>query len=68
LRVLREKMTEYLANGAQLGWLIDPETRTVDVYRPGGGVETMTGMDVVAGEGPMAGFVLKLGVVWNPLD
>jgi Uma2 family endonuclease len=66
-RVLREKMAEYLANGAQLGWLIDPETRTVSVYRPDGGLETMTGMDVVAGEGPLAGFVLDLGAVWDPL-
>jgi Uma2 family endonuclease len=28
------KMQEYLANGAQLGWLIDPLTRRVHIYMP----------------------------------
>ena len=31
---VQEKMQEYLDNGAQLGWLIDPSTRQVYVYRP----------------------------------
>ena len=38
-RKIHEKMSEYLENGAQLGWLIDPGTRTVSVYRQEGGVE-----------------------------
>lgn len=67
LRVLREKMDEYLANGARLGWLIDPETRTVEVYRSGRGPEMLTGIDSVSGEGPVEGFVLDLGTVWDPL-
>jgi len=29
---LREKMSEWLANGAQLGWLIDPDARIVEIY------------------------------------
>jgi Uma2 family endonuclease len=28
-------MEEWIANGAQLGWLIDPERRAVEVYRTG---------------------------------
>jgi Uma2 family endonuclease len=67
LRILREKMREYLANGAQLGWLIDPDLRSVTIYRPEGQVETRTDIDSVAGEGPVAGFVLDLSFVWNPL-
>ena len=66
-RKIHEKMTEYLANGAQLGWLIDPETRRVSVYRREGEVETLTGVASIAGEGPVAGFVLELSSVWNPL-
>ena len=31
---LRGKMHSYLANGARLAVLIDPDTRTVEVYRP----------------------------------
>ena len=66
-RVLRAKMNEWLANGAQLGWLIDPEQRSVTIYRPDGEVETRTDIDSIAGEGPVAGFVLNLSFVWNPL-
>ncbi|MEI9900561.1 MAG: Uma2 family endonuclease [Hyphomicrobium sp.] len=35
LPVLQAKMEEYIANGVQLGWLIDPSARAVTIYRPG---------------------------------
>jgi len=66
-RLLRDKMQEYVANGAQLGWLIDPDRRSVAIYRPDAPVETRTDLDSIAGEGPVAGFVLDLSFVWNPL-
>jgi len=66
-RILRDNMLEYLANGAQLGWLIDPDQRSVAIYRPDGQAETRTDIDLIAGEGPVAGFVLDLSIVWNPL-
>jgi Uma2 family endonuclease len=68
VRTLREKMDEWLANGAQLGWLIDPEARTVEIYRPGTEPETRTGAASLAGEGPVEGFVLDLALVWDPLQ
>ena len=37
LKDVKAKMEEYIANGAQLGWLIDPVTGTLTVYRPGPG-------------------------------
>lgn len=67
LAVLREKMEEYLANGARLGWMIDPETRTVEIYRPDRAPEALTGIDSLSGEGPVEGFVLQLRNVWDPL-
>jgi Uma2 family endonuclease len=66
-RVIKNKMREYLANGAQLGWLIDPDRRSVAIYRPDGEAEMRLGLDSIAGEGPVAGFVLDLAFVWNPL-
>ena len=60
-------MIEYLANGTQLGWLIDPDTRSVSIYRPGREVETLTSIESIAGEGPVAGFVLELASIWDPL-
>jgi Uma2 family endonuclease len=44
-RPLREKMREWIDNGAQLAWLIDPESRTVEVYRQNGSVELLTNPD-----------------------
>lgn len=32
---LRDKMQEYLKSGLRLGWLIDPKTRKVEIYRQG---------------------------------
>jgi Uma2 family endonuclease len=65
-RKLRDKMHEYLENGAQLGWLIDPQHRSVAIYRKDAEVETRTDIRSIAGEGPVAGFELDLALVWNP--
>ena len=52
LRALENKMREYLANGAQLGWLIDPARRSVTIYRPNHEPETLVGIDLIHGEAP----------------
>lgn len=67
LRTLRNKMREYMENGAQLGWLIDPDNRSVEIYRPEAVVTTLTGIAKIEGEGPVAGFVLNLTYVWDPM-
>ena len=60
IRPLREKMEEYIQNGVQLGWLIDPKERTVTIYRPGQQPEVLNAPSEVRGEGPIDGFVLNL--------
>ena len=67
LRPLRKKMDEWLASGAQLGWLIDPDTRTVEIYRPGHEPRVVAGLSEVTGEAPVSGFSLNLVRVWDPL-
>lgn len=67
LRTLRNKMREYMENGAQLGWLIDPDNRSVEIYRPEAEVTTLTGIAKIEGEGPVSGFVLNLTYVWDPM-
>jgi Uma2 family endonuclease len=64
-RTQREKMEEYITNGVLLGWLIDPLERIVTVYRPGCEPEVLINPAEVAGEGPVAGFVLKLDRVFT---
>ena len=65
LKPLREKMTEWIENGAQVAWLIDPENKTVEIYRQGREVEIVQGNEV-RGDGPVKGFVLDLGPIWDP--
>ncbi len=57
---LRAKMREYIAQGARLGWLIDPKTDTVEIYRPGQQVEILTRPEALSGEDVLPGFVLDL--------
>jgi Uma2 family endonuclease len=63
---LQAKMEEYIANGAQLGWLLVPETRTVLIYRPD--AEPMELVDPVqlTGDLVLPGFVLVMKEVWDP--
>ncbi|HWQ32194.1 MAG TPA: Uma2 family endonuclease [Blastocatellia bacterium] len=60
LRMLQEKMEEYIENGAQLGWLIDPLEHRVHVYRPGAPVEILDHPLTISGEPLLPGFVLNL--------
>jgi Uma2 family endonuclease len=60
LKTLQKKMSEYLANGAKLGWLIDPVQKKVHVYRPGAPVEVLSRPEAVSGEPLLKGFTLNL--------
>jgi Uma2 family endonuclease len=64
LKDVQEKMQEYLANGARLGWLIDPKTKRVEIYRPGQQVEVLENPATVSGEAVLPGFELDLSDVW----
>ena len=64
LKDLRSKMAEYIENGAQLGWLIDPKNKRVEIYRPGQAVEILTNPIALSGETVLPGFNLSLERVW----
>ena len=57
---LQRKMDIYIANGAQLGWLIDPYRRRVYVYRPGMDVELLNDPETLSGESVLPGFVFEV--------
>ncbi len=63
---LRLKMQEWIDNGAQLAWLIDPDTRSIEIYRPGLPPELRTDLDSITAEAPVEGFHLNLRRVWDP--
>ncbi|QHV00065.1 Uma2 family endonuclease [Synechocystis sp. CACIAM 05] len=64
LKPLREKMQKYQENGAQLGWLIDRQTRTVKIYCPGRVVEVLENSASLSGEAVLPEFVLELAPIW----
>ena len=67
LSKLKTKMREWIENGAQLGWLLDPDHRTVYIYRRDREPEQLVNPERLAGEGSVAGFVLVLADIWAEL-
>jgi Uma2 family endonuclease len=67
LKPAKEKMERWIANGVQLGWLIDGDHKTVYVYRKGRNPVTRRGVVELAAEGPVKGFVLQLAAIWRGL-
>lgn len=64
MKPLREKMQEYIENGAKLGWLIDRKNRKVEVYRQGFDVEILDNPTSLSGENILPEFILDLAEVW----
>jgi Uma2 family endonuclease len=70
LEKLRLKMREYQNNGARLGWLIDPQTPLVEIYRSQQDVEVLNfsfdNPPQLLGEEVLPGFILDLTIILNP--
>ncbi len=64
LKVLQNKMLEYIENGAQSGWLIDQKSKKVYIYRPDEDVECSDNPTMISGEPELPGFVLHLKRIW----
>jgi Uma2 family endonuclease len=61
LPALQAKMQEYIENGTQLGWLLDPIDRQVGIYRPDQAPVYHRGFDQqLSGEPVLPGFTLDL--------
>ena len=59
------KMREYLANGLQLGWLINPHDQQVEIYRPDQPPEVLQSPTTLSGEDVLPGFVLNLQPIFG---
>ncbi len=51
-----EKIEEYLTAGVRLIWIVDPEARVVDIYRPEGPNSRLRESDILDGEAVLPGF------------
>jgi Uma2 family endonuclease len=58
------KLEEYLACGARLGWLIDPDERRAYVYRPGRVVHVVEQATELRGDPELPGLILDLRSIW----
>lgn len=57
----KKMQDEWIANGCRLGWLINPETETVYIYRANGEIQIIKGFDnSLSGEDVLPDFELKL--------
>jgi Uma2 family endonuclease len=65
LEKLQAKMTEYIENGASLGWLIDVKNKKVYVYRPNAEIEVLDNPTEISGEPILKGFTLNLNEIWS---
>lgn len=64
LKVLQDKMQEYLDNGTALGWLINPQDQQVEIYRQNQAIEVLNQPSSLSGEAILPNFQLDLGLIF----
>jgi len=63
---VRDKLIEYIRNGARLGWLLAPDDAQAEIYRPGRPVEVLDRPATLSGEDVLPGLVLDLrGILFD---
>ncbi len=64
LRDLQTKLQDYLNNGLRLGWLIDPQNKTVEIYQQGQPTITQPLSGILSGDPILPGFQLNLSKIF----
>lgn len=62
---MRRKLKEYFAVGVDTVWVVEPSNRAVQVYRGIDKVQTLEEGDVLKGDGPLEGFSVKIGDLFD---
>jgi Uma2 family endonuclease len=62
---LSRRIERYLGRGVPLVWAVDPDARTVAVFRPGKKEEVLQGQEVLTGEGSLAGLRIPVADVFR---
>jgi len=60
LKPLQNKMLEYLTSGLSLGWLINPQQKQVEIYRPNQPIEIINLPANLSGEDVLPGLSITL--------
>lgn len=65
LSELEAKMEQWIANGAKIAWLVDPERQVVAIYCSDDEPEVLHHPTSVQGNGVVAGFELVMTRIWE---
>lgn len=65
LAAIQGKLEEYRENGAGLGWLIDPESQQVHIYRSNQPTQILEYPNTLSGEEVLPGFTMSLVAIWS---
>lgn len=65
LAEVQAKMIEYISQGVKLGWLINSENKTVEIYRPGVDKQVLENPQALSGEEILPEFELNLATIWS---
>jgi Uma2 family endonuclease len=65
LALTHEKLREYIANGAQLGWLLDIPSQRAYVYRPDQPLAEFAAPSALSADPELPGFSLDLSAIWD---
>ena len=65
LREVNDKALMWLSYGARLVWVVDPDTRSVDVYRASRVASKLTESDTLDGLDTLPGFTCTVGDVFD---
>ena len=60
---LQNKMKEYINCGVKLGWLINPDDKQVQIYRPGKDLEILDNPQSLSGEDVMPNLIVDLSEI-----
>ena len=65
-REVHDKAHMWLNHGVRLVWVVQPETRTIDVYQPGQAIATLGDEDALDGLDVLPGFACDVSAVFGP--
>ena len=65
LKETQAKMQEYIDNDVKLGWLINPETKRVEIYRSGKEIEILNAPKTLSDAEILPDLILDIQTIWS---